>query len=170
MSTKLSRDAVLREMLSALVKGWGRKAVWETLNEVVESTEETSIHRQNFEPKKSEPRAVQLIEALSISGNRRDLMIQFARDFDDGIAFPKLSDVRAFLASHHQSARRLRSRGQAFRMIIPLLAEMSERGLMKIISRSQRSGPADLGSISDAIKGAGENLRGTSSDDEVGTS
>lgn len=169
MSAKLSRDAILREMLSTLVKGWGRKAVYDALDEIVSAAAEVSSNRQNSELLRSEPRAVQLIEELTISEDRKALLIQFARDFDAGIAFPKLSDIRAFLASHHLEAKDLRSRDQAFRQIIPLLTEMSEKGLTKIISRSQHSGLADLGSISDAIKGAGESLRGPNSGDDPST-
>ncbi|ASP73876.1 hypothetical protein CDO28_20230 (plasmid) [Sinorhizobium meliloti] len=160
MTTKLSRDAILREMLVTLVKGWGPKAVYEALDEVVGNGSEKPSGPQSLKTSEHEPTAVQLIEALSLVGERRELLIRFAQDFDAGSAFPKLGDIRAFLASHHRVAKDLRSRGQGFRKMVPLLVEMSEKGLAKVISRSQYSGPADLEAISDAIKGAGENLRG----------
>jgi len=169
MTTKLSRDSILREMLNTLVKGWGPKAVYEALDEVVGSSVAKSSSHQSSRVADSEPNAVQLVENLPIFGERKVLLIQFARDFDTGAAFPKIADIRAFLASHHRTSKDLRSRDQAFRRMIPLLAEMSEKGLMKVISRSQHSGPAELEAISDAIKGAGENLRGGTSDVDSGS-
>lgn len=162
MSVKLNRDAILREMLTTLVKGWGRKAVYDALNEIL-GAPDTINNRPAANYSHSEPRAVKLIEELPLSGDRKALLLQLARNFDGGTAFPKMSDVRAFLASHHQNSKDLKSRDQAFRKMVPLLAKMSEKGLMRVISRSQHSGPAELGSISDAIKGAGENLRGPNS-------
>ncbi|MGO4835568.1 hypothetical protein AB4144_25290, partial [Rhizobiaceae sp. 2RAB30] len=150
MSTKLNRDAILREMLSTLVKGWGRNAVYDALDELIRATKsEASVDRQTTEVAKIEPRAVQLVEDLPIAGDRKLLMLQLARAFDAGTAFPRITDVRAFLASHHQSAKELRSRDEAFRRMIPLLQRMSEKGLLTVMSRSHHSGPAELGSISD---------------------
>lgn len=163
MTTKLNRDAILREMLVTLVKGWGPKAVYETLDEVVGASLEKSNSHQSPKASESEPSALHLVEDLPLGGERKELLIKFARDFDAGAAFPKLADIRAFLASHHHVPKDLRSRIQGFRKMVPLLTEMSEKGLAKVISRSQYSGPADLEAISDAIRGAGENLRGDGS-------
>ncbi len=167
MSTKLNRDAILREILRTLIDGWGRNAVYDALNEIAGANKtEASPGRHVAEAAKIEPKAVQLVEDLPIAGDRKHLMLQLARAFDAGSAFPRISDVRAFLASHHQMAKELRSRDQAFRAMIPLLQRMSEKGLLKVMSRSHHSGPAELGSISDAIRDAGQNLRGSTTDDD----
>lgn len=170
MSSKLGRDQVLREMLNTLIKGWGRKAVYDALDEIVGSSSPSRLSESRDRPPvEAESKILQFAKELPAHGERRELIIKFAQDFVVGTALPKMSDVRAFLASHQQDSKDIKSREQAFRKIAPLLLEMSEKGLVKTISRSQRSGLADLGSISDAIKGAGENLRGgnfeTTSDD-----
>ena len=107
-----------------------------------------------------------MVQGRLIAEDRKPLMLQLAAAFDAGTAFPRMSDVRAFLSSHHQNVKELRSREQAFRKMLPLLERMSEKGLAKVISRSEHSGPAELNSISDAIKNAGESLRGVPEGDD----
>jgi hypothetical protein len=97
---------------------------------------------------------------LSASPEKKKLLLQLAERYDEGSAFPKIADVRAFLMSHHHDAKGLNGRSQAFRRMLPVLSGMSEKGLEKVISRSHYSGPAELEPISNAIRGAGEDLRG----------
>jgi len=166
MSRKLNRDEILREMLQTLIKGWGHKDVYDALDELVGPTKTKGLTgKRSVQVVQSERTAVQLVQDLQITKEQKELMLQFARDYDAGTAFPTKSDVKAFLASHHQSAKELRSRNQAFSKMIPILIKMSEKGLLTLMSRARHSGPAELGSISDAIKYAGENLRGASADD-----
>lgn len=169
MSNKLNRDQILREMLETIVKGWGQKAVYDALDDLKGPTNRDGLaDKLPIEAANSEPKAVKLVKDLHIRDEKhRNLMLQFARHYDDGTAFRKMSDVKAFLASHHQSTKELRSRDQAFRMLIPIIERMSEKGLLTLISRSRHSGPAELGSISDAIKGAGRYLREPSTDDGI---
>ncbi|MGX1499007.1 hypothetical protein ACSSV1_004058 [Labrenzia sp. MBR-25] len=167
MSTKLNRDEILREMLITLIKGWGRKAVYDTLDEIAaQSSSASSGERGVVRKVQSEPSAVQLVEELPLLDERKQLMLQLAKQFDAGTAFPKISDVRNFLASRSRNPKEVRSRDQGFRKMLPLLQEMSAKGLLKVMSRSHHSGPAELGSISDAIKDAGQNLRGSNFDDD----
>jgi hypothetical protein len=167
MSARLNRDAILREMLDTLVRGWGAKAVLAALNEVVATTDARSSRaRHSGETGPPEQKAVQMVQGRLIAEDRKPLMLQLAAAFDAGTAFPRMSDVRAFLSSHHQNVKELRSREQAFRKMLPLLERMSEKGLAKVISRSEHSGPAELNSISDAIKNSGESLRGVPEGDD----
>lgn len=166
MSRKLKREEILREILVTLINGWGRKAVYDALDELVGPTKTKGVaDKRSVDATHTEPKAVQLVENLQISEGRKILMLQLAEAYDAGSAFPRMSDVKAFLVSHQQSAKELRSRNQAFREMIPILEKMSEKGLLTLMSRSRYSGPADLGSISDAIKDVGQNLRGPSTDD-----
>lgn len=168
MSKKLTRDEILREMLTTLINGWGRKSVFDALNEIagVDKAEDVA----NMQPggtASNELNAVRLVTELQITNGRKVLMLQLAKDYEAGSAFPKISDVKAFLASHNHRTNELRSRDQSFRMIIPILQKMSEKGLLVLLSRSRHSGPADLGSISDAIKSVGQNLGAQKKDNEI---
>jgi len=160
MSAKLTRKVILRDLLNTLVNGWGRKAVIEALEDIVGPTSSARTGRSSVKSVSNEPKAVQLIEKLELSDTKKELFDQLAREFDAGRAFPKIFDVRAFLFSHLQNAKEVRSRGHGFQKMIPILEGMSEKGLMNLISRSHHSGPAELDPISDAIKGMGEDLRG----------
>ena len=167
MSPKLNRDAILRELLRTLINGWGQKAVYDALNEFTgDSSANSSGNRKLERTARTDSNAMQLVEGLQITGERKHLFLQLAKAFDEGTAFPRIADVRAFLASHHLRVKELRTRDEAFRKMLPLLMKMSEKGLLKVISRSQHSGPAELGSISDAIKGAGHQMRGSFTNDD----
>jgi hypothetical protein len=164
MSSKLNRDAILREMLGTLVRGWGKNTVYQALNEITEDEGATpSLKTQAADVAGREPKAVDLVQDMPMASNRKILILQFARAFDAGVAFPRISDVKMFLASHHQSTRELRSRTQGFYKMIPILEKMSEKGLIKLMSRSKEFGLAELDSISDAIKNSGKVTRGLKS-------
>lgn len=165
MSNKLNRDQILTNILQTLIDGWGRAAVIEALDRTASPKTGARSDLARPETVRSEPKAVQLVENLELPAPRKELLIQVARDFDAERAFPRMSDARAFLMSHHQNARDIKSRAQAFRKMIPILQKMSEKGLAKVIARSHHSGPAALDSISDAIRGAGEDLRGKNTAD-----
>jgi len=109
---------------------------------------------------KSESLAVQMVADLPMPAQKKNLLLHLAERFDEGSAFPKVADVRSFLMSHHHDSKELKGRSQAFKRMLPVLSNMSEKGLEKVISRSYHSGPAELEAISDAIRGAGEHLRG----------
>ena len=161
MAGKLSRDGVLRGILQTLVSGWGYNAVLASLQNL-----DTPIDRKRSSPRAHgkaihEASAVRYVEDMDVSANQKGLLFALAESYDEGSAFPKLTDVRTFLMSHQQDAKDLKSRPQAFKRMLPILLKMSDKGLEKVLSRSRHSGPAELEPISNAIRGAGEELRGT---------
>lgn len=160
MTSKLNRDQILRGILTSLVNGWGYRAVLTALHNLEKPAANGISSPIPRSPENDQLTAVQIIEQLEASDDRKRMMINLARDFDSGIAFPKLSDVRSFLVSHHRNPKDVKTRSQAFRRLMPIISGMSEKGLEKLISRSQHSGPAELDAISKAIRGAGEDLRG----------
>jgi hypothetical protein len=160
--TKLNRDELLRALLETLVDGYGYRAVETALRnlrtpvegeecEPSERSQEASAHAHGAE---------KLVAELDLTPERKLLVAELAKRFDQGTAFPKLSDIRSFLLAHQQNASELKGRVPAFKRMLPVLSAMSPKGLEKLIARSHHSGPADLGAISDAIRGAGEDLRG----------
>lgn len=160
MSNKLNRDEILREMLDTLVKGWGRKAVYEALDELAGTKKSVRLGSDSSDDRTLvETRAVQLVEDLSIAADRKNVMLELAAEFDAGNAFPSTADVKAFLASHQLDVKEIRSRHQAFRRMIPILLRMSDKGLFSIISKAHQTGPAKLTFISDAIKDVGYKRR-----------
>jgi hypothetical protein len=160
MAAKLNRDEILCGLLQTLVDGWGYNAVRDSLHDLKTPLNNKRATSGTLEKTGEEGAAVRFVEEMAVPPERKRLLLDLATRFDDGSAFPKLSDVRAFLISHQHNARELKGRSQAFKRMLLVLAGMSEKGLEKVISRSHHSGPAELEAISNAIRGAGEDLRG----------
>lgn len=160
MSGKLNRDEILRGILQTLVDGWGHGAVSRALQSLAGPAKPGQPGASNPRREADEGAAVQLIAEMEIPADRKTLLLDLAKRYDEGTAFPKISDVRSVLIAHQQNAKDLKTRTQAFKRLIPVLSGMSEKGLEKLISRSHHSGPAELEDISRAIRGAGEDLRG----------
>lgn len=160
MTSKPGPNTALKDILQALIKNWGYEAVRAALepSPVVERRPRTPSGRET-----EDVGAVALLETVKLPPGRRAILRSLAVQYDQGAAFPKLGDAKAFLLSHHRDAKDIRGRAQAFRRMLPILSQMSEKGLEKVISRSQHSGPAELAPISQAIRGAGEQMRGSAS-------
>jgi hypothetical protein len=158
---KLNRHEILQGILQTLVDGWGQSRVRAALDALELSDGSRTRKRRKSEAEARAPNAAELVTDLELSADRKAILIELAKRFDEGSAFPKLGDIRSFLLSHHRSGVDLKGRIPAFRRMIPVLVEMSPKGLEKVLARSHHSGPADLGAISDAISGTGADLRGS---------
>lgn len=160
MVAKASRDQILKRLLHALIDVWGYEVVLATVQSLQTSSGGHETESRKGQGSRQPETAVTYATEIATSPERKKLIIHLAEMFDRGTAFPTLSDIRSFLKSHQLDARDLKSRSHAFKKMLPVLVGMSEKGLEKVISRSHHSGPAMLESISDAIRGAGESLRG----------
>ena len=158
--TKLTRDEILDGLLQTLVDGWGKTAVQAALDTLGTPKTGRASGREAGRSSSTGPRAVDLVAELNPPPDRAVPLNELAVRVDEGVAFPKIGDIRAFLLSHYRDGSDLKGRVGGFRRMLPVLAEMSPKGLEKLLSRSHHTGPADLGAISDAIRGAGEDLRG----------
>lgn len=159
---KLNRDEILHDILRTLVGGWGKGAVLAALEALDTAPRDGNRNRGEDTAEDLAGGAKALVAEIELPSEHRQLMLDLAKRFDDGSAFPKVGDVRSFLLSHQKNATDIKSRTQGFKRMLPILSRMSPKGLERLIARSHHSGPADLGEISDAIRGAGEDLRGKS--------
>ena len=157
MSKLLTKDEILHETLSMLVRGYGKAAVVSALEDLDRASGVTR-KRSKGKREAEEPDAVKFVDS-QMPFPHGDLIRRFAQDYDRGNALPRRSDIRRFLLDHRIEPDELRSRNQAFRKMLPLLRGMSEKGLVRLINRARFSGPAQLDEISDAIKGTGSELR-----------
>lgn len=160
MPSKKTRAEILQRLLQTLVDGWGYDAVADVLKNIEASSSAQDNEPERKKTEKIEASVVQMVVDMSLPHEKKSLLLELAERFDQGSAFPKIADVRSFLIAHRQDPRELKSRAQAFKRMLPVLDRMSEKGLQKVISRSHYSGPAELEAISEAIRGAGEDLRG----------
>ena len=160
MTTKLNRAEILGQLLRTLIEGWGHSAVQGALDDIGETKPTRLATSKELKERRPSDAAIRLVSGINISGPRAALLRSLAVQFDRGDAFPTMADAKAFLLSRNGDARNLKTRNDAFKRMVPFLLEMSEKGLEKVISRSHHTGPADLLEISQAIRGAGESLRG----------
>lgn len=165
MNSKLNRDQILNELLRTLVLGWGFAPVSHALQELQRNNDWTSPSPKSKKAtQKDDSQAEKMLEVAILPDHTKEMIVEFARNYDRKLAFPKLSDAKSFLISHHENPKDVKNRNQAFSRMIPLITKMSEKGLARLISYSRHSGPARLDAISDAIKDAGANYRGQLTD------
>ncbi len=161
---KLNRDELLRAFVQTLIDGWGPTAVRQTLEEL-SGAPSTERQRRGVEtPQAAVTTASMIVGEANVPVHLKDLLTDLAMRFDSGSAFPTMGDIRSFLVAHQRNGGDLKSRLSGFKRMLPVLTEMSPKGLEKLLSRSHHSGPADLGAIADAIRGTGEALRGRPED------
>lgn len=164
---KLNREEILQGVLKTLVDGYGMRAVKAALKDLDEPVLSKSRVRKEKAPPQTESGALALIGEIDLTPEQKPLIEELARRFDQGSAFPKMADIRGFLRSHQQDATDLKARVPSFKRMLPVLTAMSSKGLEKLLARSHHSGPAELAPIADAIRGAGEDLRGGSGNDDT---
>ena len=153
------KQQLLSRLLQTLVDEWGYGTVLASLQKL-ESSPHSDERTHGKERLKGELSATQLAADMPVADEKKHLILRLAHHFDEGSSFPNISDIRAFLLSHHHNARSIRDRSNAFKRMLPILSGMSEKGLERLISKSRHSGPAELEAISNAIREAGEDLRG----------
>jgi hypothetical protein len=93
-----------------------------------------------------------IIEGLSIPSEKKQVLVEFAGMFEKKEVMPASSDVRNFLVRRGVAGSAGKNRPQSLRVILPVLAEMSDDSIRKLISKPGRSSVAELGPISDAIR------------------
>lgn len=159
MANLLTKDEILHETLQTLVRGYGRAAVSHALENLTHAPAfKESPRGKRVQVENEKPEAVDYVDSMMPFPNS-DLIRRFAEEYDRGAALPKSADIKRFFIENRIAADSPKSRNQAFRQILPVLRRMSDKGLLRLLSRSQYSGPAKLDEISEAIRGAGSDLR-----------
>lgn len=99
--------------------------------------------------------AAEYVEAMDVPEARKGVMRGIAKRFDEKRFLPTIADVRYFAQVHGVDAATFRSRDTTIPRLFSLLSSMDEDRLRWIERSGMFSGPADLDSLSDAIKEAG---------------
>jgi len=158
-TTKVSRDAILKKLLALAVDGWGVDAVYKEL----EATLPPEVRRTRKAPLKRRssriPSTLEAVKRLKIPARRKKVLVFLAQEFEDKKFLPKLSDAKNFLEFRGLSASDLKTRAQLFQRILVILQDMSDDRLERLARASDRTGPAQLGSLADAIRDTGAALR-----------
>ncbi|MGY0482890.1 hypothetical protein [Endobacter medicaginis] len=156
-------EDALNRLLDTLIDVWGREAVAASLNRHAQAPINLPSARKKAGKARALKSAVSLVEEMEVDAIKREALLRLASAYDSGDAFPKVSDGRAFLSAHQKDAKNVSDRSQAFKRMLPILIEMSTKGLETLAERSHHSGPTQLEPISNAIREAGESMRGSQS-------
>ena len=116
--------------------------------------------------RKRKIRAPAYVEKLSIPKEKKLILLQIARQFEDKVFLPKASNIRNFLEVrkeneilHGVKIENIKSRQSAIPRIFMLLSTLSGEELKRIYDNKNYFGPSRLGPLADAIRATGENFR-----------
>ena len=162
MSSKLTKPQLLQSFVDTLLQGWTKSEVLEAVEKhgsAVQSEKPPVGASSGLKERVEEPRAKTMIEDLQLQEIRKIPLVKIASAFDDGKVLPQQSDIKRFLKQRNINAKGIKSRNQAFRRMIPALLKMSEKGLQKLLTEANFTGPAELSEISQAIRSTGADRR-----------
>jgi hypothetical protein len=102
---------------------------------------------------------------MNIGGAKQTILLDLANMFETKDFLPTSSDIRNFLKRRGVEPAKSTARPQQFKPLLPILSQMSEQSLEKLRRQGARSGVADLGPISDAIREVGASRHEASNED-----
>ena len=160
MSSKITKPQLLHELVVTLLRGWTKSEILAEIDAIGSNVPDGSGHRSSeIEKKAEEPRARTMINDLQLPTDRHEALLRIATAFDRSEILTTQSDIKRFLEQRNIQAKDMKTRNQAFRRMIPALMKMSDKGLQRLLTQTNFSGPAELSDISDAIKLAGSSFR-----------
>ena len=159
-------DSDLRSALHRLIQDHGYSEVQRGLRELKSSDlprknlrhskmgEMSSSNRATTKPKRYSSRvtAPEYVAKSEISSERRPLIDELSRRFENKSFLPTFGDVRNFFQIYGIDEPASRSRVSAIPRLFKFLATMEADEIRRILDDGMFSGPSQLGPISDAIR------------------
>lgn len=173
MTEKKSKYHLLMSLLAPLLREWGYDAVRQCLAEAQaeQAKEDLSLAAHKRKPSKEyrRPNAVEMVERLDVSVDRKEPLRALSARFDAKTFLPTASDVRHFLEMRGQDPSPVKQRQDSFRKVLDVLLSMADDELMLLHASGTHAGPTQLGPLSDAIKATSAKVRITESNAEPTT-
>ena len=157
-------NANLHTELEAVVRRYGLKPVCQALRriELSEKREraaaqprQTTAESESRKKVRRKLTAVDRVLKMELPDERKTVVIEAAKRFDNRSFVPGIGDVRNFWLNHRIEGPPPPSRAAAAPRLFAFLAKMDMGELRKIVDRGYYSGPARLGPIADAIRDFG---------------
>lgn len=159
-------DSGLRSALQRLIQYHGYSEVQRGLRELKSSDlprknlrrskkdEMSSSNRATAKPKRLSSRvtAPEYVAKAEISSERRPLVDELSRRFENKSFLPTFGDVRNFCQIYGIDEPASRSRASAIPRLFKFLAAMEADEIRRILDDGMFSGPSRLGPIADAIR------------------
>lgn len=157
----------IEDVFDELLVRYGRSELQRRLESLLASAgPRASASRRKRAPKSGSGKrrskrksAAEYVESMDVPEARKRVMRGIAERFDEKQFLPTIADIRYFAQVHGVDAATFRSRDTATPKLFSLLSSMDEDGLRWIERSGMFSGPADLDSLSDAIREAGTRRR-----------
>lgn len=165
-----SRDNSLRALVRVLVQEWGHAKVQRavedalSLGTVDRAARPASEKRLISRKSNTKPTARQQVDKTSAPEHRKQILFRVAEMFDKRELMPSVADVRNFLEMRGFEPGLIKDRSDAFKAILRVMVVMSDDRLEKLARDSTRSGPNQLGPLSEAISNAASEARSRSTD------
>jgi hypothetical protein len=155
---RAEEHSLLDRLVAVLVSEWGHAAVSESVRRV--AADGTKKQRQPSSRRNDKPSATELVRRADVPEARREVLAFLAQRFDEKAFLPRMADVREFLEMRgEQVSPSLKNRADAFRPVLRLMLRLPEAGLERLAVAPGYSGPAQLDTIAEAMRAAGERLR-----------
>lgn len=153
------QEEILEDFLRLLIKRWGYGAVLQQLSDLEHSKPKTphGVVKEKYRQHRLKPR--DYVEKISLSGRKKDLLLELATRFENRQFLPTIGHVKDFLERKHVHVNSLRGRSAAIPKIIEILSDLPDESLETILGDDNYSGPSRLGPLSDAIKARGAAIR-----------
>lgn len=154
----MASKELLHDLLSPLVKEWGRDAIKDVLSR--EDWPNSRLRRsgkhseRNGENPFEKILAIQLSKAR-VSNEQESALLQISERYARKEFLPSVADVREFLILMGERPAGMKDRREAFRSLLSALVTLPEHTLKNLLQSALHSGPAELGPLSDAIAAAG---------------
>ncbi|WP_172837814.1 hypothetical protein, partial [Xanthomonas arboricola] len=107
------------------------------------------------------PTAVEIVERLEVSEQKKDLLQSLAKRFDAKVFLPTSSDVRQFLEERGYDPGPIKQRQDSFKKLLNAFIVMENDELVLFKEREIHSGPSQLGPLSEAIRSTSAAIRGS---------
>ncbi|MCV3239294.1 hypothetical protein [Mesorhizobium sp. ZC-5] len=155
---KPSSNKILTKLLTLLIDEWGYDSVTRAL-EGMNRSERQNVRRESVPSERPTPTGMVLRQKLPKA--TKDLLLSVAGQYEAKRFLPTIADVRNFLEIRGARTGQFKQRPEAFRRVLEVLLETPHDRLDKIVQEGLRSGPSQLGPISDAIRSTNDAMRST---------
>lgn len=159
---KEPKEQVLRRIVAALIDGWGYDSVQRALNSIPnhgKPLDEAGPGSQQPRKEKSRPSPTGMVLRQKLPKSTKALFLEVASQYESKNFLPTIADVRNFLEIRGMPGGQVKQRVEAFRKVLDVLLESPPERIESIIREGRRTGPSQLGPISDAIKAANNAIR-----------
>jgi hypothetical protein len=152
----MGRKPLLDNLVGALLREWGVEEV-RTSIERVAAREKAPLVGRSVKKRARKPLAVEQVEQGDLANAQLPLLREIALRFDRKQFLPSNSDVREFLIMLGERPTGMKDRCEAFRQLLVTLRKYPAERLEQLLNNA-RSGPSQLGPLSDAISATAASL------------